>query len=89
MSVSSVLFATGAVIAGLAPSFAVFILGRVVMGVGGAGIFIISMVLVLHFVKIERRGLFIGLVNTFYTAGVVLGAIIAGALAPAAGWVSL
>ena len=37
----------------------------------------------------KRRGLFIGLVNTAFTSGVALGAVIAGALLPVAGWVSV
>jgi MFS family permease len=58
------------------------------MGLGGAGIFTISMILVLQLASDKRRGLFIGLINAGYTAGVAMGAVIAGALAPKIGWVS-
>ncbi len=56
-------------------------------GAGAAGILPVSMVLVLELTGKKRRGLYIGLVNTGYTFGVALGAVIAGALEPIIGWV--
>jgi predicted MFS family arabinose efflux permease len=46
----------------------------------------ISFILVLELSGKKRRGLFIGLVNTGFTTGVALGAVIAGALLPIRGW---
>jgi len=45
-------------------------------------------VLVLELANGKRRGLFIGLVNSGFTFGVSMGAVIAGALLPVTGWVS-
>ena len=47
----------------------------------------ISFILVLELSGKKKRGLFIGLVNTGFTTGVSLGAVIAGALLPITGWV--
>jgi len=46
----------------------------------------ISFILILELSGKKRRGLFIGLVNTGFTTGVSLGAVIAGALLPITGW---
>jgi MFS family permease len=86
--VSSVIFALGGLATSQAPSFTVFLLGRVVSGIGAAGILTISIILVLELTGKKRRGLFIGLLNAGYTSGVALGAVIAGALLPVCGWVS-
>ena len=45
-----------------------------------------TLVLVLEYISEKRRGLFLGLINTAFTVGVALGAVIAGVLAPRAGW---
>ena len=58
-----------------------------VTGAGGGGIFIVASIITIQITSPERRGLFIGLVNTGMTAGVSLGAVIAGALEAKIGWV--
>lgn len=79
--------ACGAVVTASAPGFAVFLVGRVITGIGAACIFPVSILFVLELTSKKRRGLFIGLVNSGFTSGVALGAVVAGALAPALGWV--
>lgn len=81
------LFAIGGITTSFAYSFPVFLLGRAISGSGAAGIFTISFVIVLELASKKRRGLFIGLVNTGFTIGVSLGAVVAGALLPVMGWV--
>src|SRR5271156_3937876 len=76
--VSSIIFAIGLLVTSQAPTFAAFIVGRVISGVGAAGILTISIILVLELTSEKRRGLFIGLVNAGYTSGVALGAVVAG-----------
>lgn len=49
----------------------------------------IAIILVLELSGKKRRGTFIGLVNTGFTVGVSLGAVIAGALLPITGWVCI
>lgn len=82
------LFSLGGIVTSQAPSLEVFLLGRAITGAGGAGIMTISFILVLELSGKRRRGLFIGLVNTGFTLGVSLGAVIAGGLLNVTGWVS-
>lgn len=84
---ASILFSVGGVVTSQAKSLATFLLGRAISGIGGAGIMTISFILVLELSGKKKRGLFIGLVNTGFTTGVSLGAVIAGALLPVTGWV--
>lgn len=85
---ASIFFAIGGIIASQAASLRIFLLGRAAQGIGGAGILTISFILVLELAEKKRRGLFIGLVNTFFTIGVSFGAVVAGALVETSGWVS-
>lgn len=85
--VSSAFFAIGAVVCSQARVFSVFIAGRVLSGVGGAGVLTLSMILVLQLTSKKRRGLFIGMVNAGFTIGLSSGAVVFGALLPSLGWV--
>ncbi|QIW97089.1 hypothetical protein AMS68_002607 [Peltaster fructicola] len=84
--VSSIILGLGTLVAGLSNTFTTFVVGRGICGVGSAGIFTISIILVLDLSSPERRGLGIGILNTGYTIGVAGGAILAGALLPLIGW---
>jgi len=84
--VAALLFSIGGIITSQAPSIEVFLFGRVVSGSGAAGIMTISFILVLELSGKKRRGLFIGLINTGFTIGVSLGAVIVGALLQVRGW---
>lgn len=85
--ISAILFAIGGLVTSQATSLHGFLVGRVISGVAGAGIMTISFILVLELTGKKRRGLFIGLVNTCFTIGVSLGAVIAGGLLDVTGWV--
>ncbi|KAJ2978904.1 hypothetical protein NUW58_g7348 [Xylaria curta] len=84
--VSSVLFAIGSLITSQARSFAVFILGRVIAGLGAGGIMILAFILVLELTTKRNRGLFIGITNAGFTTGVSLGAVVFGGLIGTIGW---
>lgn len=84
--IASMLFSLGGIVTSQAPNVEVFLLGRAITGAGGAGILTISFILVLELSGKKRRGLFIGLVNTGFTLGVALGAVVAGALLHVTGW---
>jgi MFS family permease len=85
--VSSILFGAGGVIASQGKSMPVFLLGRIIQGIGGGSIMTVSLILVLELSTKKRRGLHIGLVNSVFTMGVSFGAVVAGALLPITGWV--
>lgn len=81
--------ALGSVLCACARSFAVFVLGRVVTGIGGAGVMALAIILVLDLTNKTRRGLVMGMVNAGFTIGVSIGGVAYGALLTATGWVSL
>ncbi|KAK4211446.1 major facilitator superfamily domain-containing protein [Rhypophila decipiens] len=87
--ISSFFFSAGAVVTSQAQSFAVFILGRILVGVGGGGILTLAMILVIQLTSKKRRGLWIGLTNAGFTVSVSMGALIFGALLPVMGWRAL
>lgn len=86
---STIILACGVLLSSIANSFATFIAGRCVTGVGASGIFTISIIIVLELTGSKRRGIAIGLLNSGYTVGVAVGATAAGALLPALGWRAL
>ncbi|KAL7894654.1 MFS general substrate transporter [Trichoderma sp. TUCIM 5745] len=83
---TAVFFSLGSLLASQADSFAVFVVGRVVMGCGGAGVVVMSVVFVIELAGKRRRGVMIGVVNTAYTMGVSVGAAVYGVLQPVIGW---
>jgi len=87
--VSTLILAIGTLVSAFSHTFAGFIAGRVITGVGAAGIFTVSIIIVLELTGSKRRGLFIGLLNSGYTVGVAAGATAAGALLPHTGWRAL
>ncbi|KAI1750780.1 major facilitator superfamily domain-containing protein [Xylaria castorea] len=84
--VSSVLFSIGCLVTSQARSFAVFILGRVITGLGGGGTMVLAFILVLELTTKRNRGLFIGITNAGFTTGVSLGAVVFGGLIETVGW---
>jgi MFS family permease len=83
---SITLQSVGLLITSSAPKLWVFLVGRVITGIGSAAVTPVALLLVTELTDEGKKGLFFGLVNTGYTMGVSLGAIIAGALEPAVGW---
>lgn len=84
---ASLIFCIGSIITAFADSFPGFIFGRVIVGIAASGIFPTATIIVLDLVRAKRRGLFIGLLNSSYTAGIAVSAAIGGALEPTIGWV--
>lgn len=83
---SAFVFALGAIVTSRADSFAIFILGRTLTGMGGGCIMTLSLILVLQLTSRKRRGLLVGMVNAGFTVGVSAGAVVFGALLPVLGW---
>jgi MFS family permease len=59
--VSSLFFSAGCLLTSQARSFATFILGRVVTGMGGGGTLVLAFILVLELTTKKNRGFFVGL----------------------------
>lgn len=89
MFLSSIIFALGCIISAFAPTLAVFLLGRAVTGLGAAGIYTVSTIVVLQLTGPKQRGIAIGVLNSSFTVGISLGAVIGGALVSRVGWVTI
>ncbi|KAI1389716.1 MFS general substrate transporter [Hypoxylon trugodes] len=87
--VVATLFAIGCLVTSQAHSFPVFILGRVITGMGGGGSTALAIVLILELTTKRQRGLYVGLMNAGFTTGVSLGAVFFGGLISATGWRAL
>lgn len=83
---SILLQSVGLVVTSSAPKLWIFLIGRVITGIGSAAVTPVAFILVKELTDEAKKGLFFGLVNTGYTTGVSLGAIVAGALEPVVGW---
>jgi len=87
MFCSTMLISLGCTITSTSMTFEHFVIGRVVTGAGGGGIFVVASIMAIQMTSPQNRGLYMGLANTAMTVGVTLGAVIAGALEPEFGWV--
>jgi MFS family permease len=86
---STLIITVGSIVTCTSSTFEQFMVGRVITGSGAAGVFIVASILVVQLSSPKTRGLYIGLVNCGMTVGISLGAVIAGALEPKIGWVSI
>ncbi|KAI0418135.1 MFS general substrate transporter [Xylaria grammica] len=84
--VTVLLFEIGSVICGAAPNSIVFIVGRAIAGLGGAGIFSGVTIIMITMVPLRKRPMFQGLFGTIFGLASVLGPLVGGALTDAATW---
>ncbi|KAF2968951.1 hypothetical protein GQX73_g4595 [Xylaria multiplex] len=84
--VTVLLFEVGSVICGAAPNSIVFIVGRAIAGLGGAGIFSGVTIIMITMVPLRKRPMFQGLFGTIFGLASVLGPLVGGALTDAATW---
>lgn len=80
------LFATGTLLCGLAPSLWVFLLGRIIEGLGGGAIVSITAFVESDLVPLRKRALIEGLGNIAYGITLALGGVYGGAINDAIGW---
>ncbi|KAJ5613036.1 hypothetical protein N7510_006230 [Penicillium lagena] len=83
---SNVFFAIGNLICGLARSEWVLIFGRVVAGMGGGGLLVISTFVTSDLVPLRKRGVWQGIGNICYGAGSGLGGLFGGWVNDTIGW---
>src|SRR5689334_13076256 len=74
-----ILVAAGSLISGFATSLNVFLIARIISGVGYAGVVPLSVVFIIDFTTGRNRGLFAGMFSTGATVGVSIGAALFGA----------
>ncbi|KAI8630757.1 major facilitator superfamily domain-containing protein [Xylariaceae sp. FL1651] len=76
-----VLFEIGSAICGASPTMNAIIVGRVIAGTGGSGIYLGSLQYVALMTGEKERGFYMSLVGAFWGLGSVLGPVIGGAFA--------
>jgi MFS family permease len=76
-----VLFEVGSVVCGAAPTMSAFIVGRVIAGVGGSGIYLGSLNYFLAMAAPGERSFYMALIGSCWGVGAILGPVIGGAFA--------
>jgi MFS family permease len=89
LPIAAIFMALGSGLASISPTFAAFIVARVVTGIGSAGVTTGAIVAVLELSGPKHKGLGIGLINSGFTVGVSVGAVVAGVIMEAMGWRAL
>lgn len=84
--VAIALFFVGSVIGGLAPTMAWLIAARVLQGLGGGGLMILSQASVADFVPARERGRYMGVMGAVFAVSSVAGPLIGGWLTEGPGW---
>lgn len=83
---SILIFEVGAALSGSAPNSTVFIVGRAIAGLGGAGIFSGVMIIMIPLVPLRKRPMFQGLFGSIFGLASVLGPLVGGAFTSAVSW---
>jgi len=80
------LFATGTLLCGLAPSLWIFLLGRIIEGLGGGAIVSITAFVETDLVPLRKRALIEGIGNIAFGVTLALGGVYGGSINQAIGW---
>lgn len=81
-----VIFVTGSVLGGLADSMPVLIAGRIVQGLGGGGLMILSQAAIADVVPARDRGKYVGILGGVFAFSSVAGPLLGGWLTEGPGW---
>ncbi|CAJ2512383.1 Uu.00g053980.m01.CDS01 [Anthostomella pinea] len=84
--VSLALFEIGSVVCGAAPNSIVFIVGRAIAGLGGAGIFSGVQIIMIPMIPLRKRAMFQGIFGTVFGLASVLGPLVGGAFTESVSW---
>ena len=79
-------FILGSGICGGAASTTMLIAGRVVQGIGGSGITVLTNIIVSDIVSVRERGTFMGIIFAVITAGCIIGPVISGVIVQNGAW---
>ncbi|KAI1456965.1 MFS general substrate transporter [Annulohypoxylon moriforme] len=81
---TTVLFEAGSALCGAAPTMNALIVGRVIAGAGGSGIYLGSLQYFAVMTEEKERGFYMALIGAFWGLGAVLGPVVGGAFAVSA-----
>lgn len=87
LTLSAVLFfAIGSAISGSAKNIAALIAGRLIQGMGGGGLNVMTPIIVADLVPLRDRSRFMSIIFTFYSIAFSIGPVVAGALVDHSSW---
>ncbi|KAM5346693.1 hypothetical protein ACJ41O_009698 [Fusarium nematophilum] len=81
-----VIFEVGSALCGGAPSSTAFIIGRAIAGIGSAGIFSGSSVILTQILPLEKRPMYIGMMGSIFGVASIVGPLMGGALTDNVSW---
>lgn len=84
--VSVVVFEIGSALCGAAPTSTSFIVGRAIAGIGSAGIFSGSSVILTQIVPLEKRPMYIGGMGSMFGIASIIGPLMGGAFTDKVTW---
>lgn len=87
LTLSAVLFFTiGSAISGSASNIAALIAGRLIQGIGGGGLNVMTPIVVADLVPLRDRSRFMSIIFTFYSIAFSIGPVVGGALVDHSSW---
>jgi MFS family permease len=84
--ISLVFFGVGAIIAAVAKSIGVILVGRSIQGVGGGGIITLSEIVITDMVPLRERGKWFSVQSAMWSIGTVVGPLLGGGFAQNVDW---
>jgi len=81
-----IIFMTGSVLGGLAGSMTWMIIARVVQGLGGGGLMILSQAIIADVVPARERGKYMGIMGAVFAVSSVAGPLLGGWFTESIGW---
>ena len=86
MVIAISLFAAGSAMSGSATTSAVLLCGRIIQGIGGAGIGLLTQIIISGLVSVRERSKYISIIFVAFTIGTGLGPTVGGILLQRASW---
>ncbi|KAH8766113.1 multidrug resistance protein Fnx1 [Diaporthe sp. PMI_573] len=80
------LFTVGSAISGSAANIAALIAGRLIQGIGGGGLNVMTPIVVADLVPLRDRSRFMSIIFTFYSIAFSIGPVVGGALVDHSSW---
>jgi EmrB/QacA subfamily drug resistance transporter len=83
---SLVVFEVGSTVCGAAPNSTTLIVGRAIAGLGNAGLFQGTIIIILHIVPLHKRPQYMGLFGAVFGVASAVGPLLGGAFTDGPGW---